>query len=203
MLMQLNYWAASWPLRLDCVCDLHFVDYLKEAATVGKMIFHFGTGEHHLVGRNNFAAGAPNEILAITASRGEHDAYIDFIIDNPVAARSYKVLFGDIYTLSPRSLPEFDLVTLFHLCEFYDERTAAYAELDDSSLLELFVGRLRPDGNLFFYKRSSHFSSCRALLQRMTEGGRLVHIGDYKSLLVYGLPRDRVGQPKRGRVSPS
>jgi len=184
--MRLNYWAASWPLRLDCVCDLHFVDYLNETAALHKTIFHFGTGEHHLVGKNNFEAGAPNEILAITASRGEHDAYVDFIIENPVAAKSYTVLFGDIYTLSPRLLPEFDLVTLFHLCEYYDERTAAYAELDDASLLALFLGRLRPDGNLFFYKRSSHFSRCRALLERMVEEGRLVHVGDYKSLVVYG-----------------
>ena len=121
--MKLNFYDNSWPLTLtNSPCDLHFVRWLEDKKIEGKLVFHFGTGEHHLIGKNNYERGGPNEIVAITASRGEHDAYVDFIIDNPAAANYYKVFFGDIYTLSPRMLPKFDVVTLFHLCEYYDER---------------------------------------------------------------------------------
>ena len=187
--MKLNYWQASWPLQSYCCpCDLHFIDYLNEAGVRDKVIFHFGSGEHHILGKTNLEAAVPNEILAITASRREHQTYIDFIIDNPLAAKTYKVLFGDIYTLTPRILPELDLVTLFHLCEFYDERTARYAELDDYSLVTLFVSKLNPGGKVLFYKGSSHFSRCREVVDTIAAEGRLVPVDDYKSLLVYGLP---------------
>ena len=121
-LVKLNYYDNSWPLTLtDYPCDLHFVQWLESKKIEGKVIFHFGTGEHHLVGKNNHDRGNPNEIMGIAASRKEHGAYIDFIVDNPGAANYYRVLFGDIYTLSPRMLPKFDIVTLFHLCEYYDK----------------------------------------------------------------------------------
>ena len=86
--MKLNYWQASWPLRSCCPCDLHFIDYLNEAGVRDKVIFHFGSGEHHVLGKTNLEAAVPNEILAITASRREHQTYIDFIIDNPLAAKT-------------------------------------------------------------------------------------------------------------------
>jgi hypothetical protein len=151
--MQLNYWKASWPLRVGiCPCDVHFAEYLQANEVKDKIIFHFGTGEHHLLGKTNFEAGGPNEILAITASQKEYDRYVELIINNPLAAKTYKVIFGDIYTLTPHIIPNFDLVTLFHLCEFYDEEMSAYAQLNDTSLLALFLSKLNSGGQIFIYK---------------------------------------------------
>ncbi|MGA9770412.1 MAG: hypothetical protein WBV94_15340 [Blastocatellia bacterium] len=128
----------------------------------------------------------PNEILGITASREEYDKYIEFIIDNPMAAKSYKVIFGDVYTLTPRIIPDFDLVTLFHLCEFYVEEETAYAELNDYSLLELFLLKLNTGGRIFFYKGSSHFAKSREIIESFVGKGRMFQIEEYKTLLVYG-----------------
>jgi hypothetical protein len=187
--MQLNYWKASWPLQADvCPCDIYFGEYLRANGVRGKVVFHFGTGEHHILGKMNFEAGAQNEILAITASREEHDKYVDFIIGNPLAAKTYKVMFGDIYTLTPRTIPNFDLVTLFHLCEFYDDGSYAYAELDDSSLLDLFLSKLNPGGRVFFYKKSSHFARCRVIIESFVNEAKMVQVDEYKTLLAYGCP---------------
>ena len=186
--MKLNHYDYAWPL-VDYSPDPDFAGYLASRNVKGKLIFHFGTGEHHLVGKDNHERGNPNEILAITASREEHDAYIDFIINNPVAANYYKVMFGDIYTLSPVVLPTFDIVTLFHLCEYYDVQcdyaddkpdaqrvhpNSAYSRLDDVTLLDLFLHKLSPGGKILFFKGSGGFVSKRepgALVTFTTSGG--------------------------------
>ena len=187
--MQLNYWEWSWPLMAEtCPCDVHFVEYLQAHRVNDKVIFHFGTGEHHILGKKNNGTGRTNEILAITASPVEYYKNIQIIIDNPSVARTYKVFFGDIYTLTPRIIPDFDLVTLFHLCEFYDEERSAYAQLDDASLLELFLSKLKPEGKIFFYKQSSHFDEAQAIIEDFVQEGKMTQVDEYKSLLVYGRP---------------
>ena len=185
---KLNYWKHSWPLRFrQCPCDVHFVEYLKENHITGHVIFHFGTGSHHIVGRANAEAAEPNEVLGITASRREYLAYIRYIIANPRSATHYKAVFGDIYTLTSGILPRFDLVTLFHLCEFYDPAKSLYAPLNDERLIDLFLGKLNPGGRLFFYKFSGkgNDKKTRAILNRAVAAGKLVPDGDYRSLLIY------------------
>ena len=185
--MESYYRDGSWPLVIEkCPCDVHFLEYLSANGVKDKLIFHFGTGEHHILGKTKLETGEPNEILAITASRHEYEKYIEFIVDNPSAARTYKVIFGDVYTLTPRMLPAFDLVTLFHLCEFYDEERSAYAQLDDSSLLDLFLSKLNPGGKIFFYQESSHFTRARAIIESFVAQGKLLLVDVYKTLLVYG-----------------
>jgi SAM-dependent methyltransferase len=183
--MQLNYWQDSWPLdRERCPCDIHFIEYLTKSGAASKSIFHFGSGEHHLLGRANVVAPKRNEILAITASKSEHAAYVDLIIGNPEIANYYKVLFGDIYTLSAALLPDFDFVTLFHLCEFYDSTRSAYAPLNDESLVQLFLSKLKPGGRILFYRRSFAFAQAGSIIQDYVSSGRLVEEEDYRSLLI-------------------
>ena len=184
--IQLSYWKHSWPLRPDvCPCDLDFCDFVDEHHVRGDVIFHFGTGEHHIVGRRNIALEVPNHILAITASRPEYTAYIDFIIANPLAANYYKVVFADIYTLSARILPQCGLVTLFHLCEFFRAQHSAYAPLDDRRLLDLFISRLRPGGRVLFYRGSLAADRMMIIVDEFVNAGKLVYEKDYKTLLVY------------------
>lgn len=188
-ILRLNYWKKSWPLNpAICPCDVHFLEYLEEKNFKGRTIFHFGSGEHHIIGKKNFETGSPNEVLAITASRQEYEKYIDLIIDHPVVANYYKVMFADIYTLNARLLPCFDLVTLFHLCEFYDEKKSAYALLDDSSLLALFLSRLSAQGQILFYKGSDGFGRAQTIIERFVSENKIVRAGEYKTLLVYEKP---------------
>jgi hypothetical protein len=168
-----------------CPCDVHLVEYIQANKLRDKDNFHFGTGEHHLLGKSNVESGGPNEILAITASRKEYDMYVDLIINNPFAAKTYKVIFGDVYTLTPRIIPNFDLVTLFHLCEFYDEQMSAYAQLDDTSLLALFLSKLNSGGKIFIYKESSHYRKSRTIVENFVNQGKMFQVDEYKSLLAY------------------
>jgi hypothetical protein len=183
---KLHYWRSSWPLREDlCPCDIHFVDYLRARNVGAKSIFHFGTGEHHLVGKENARFETPNDILGITASRKEHTKYLNFIIHNPAAANAYKVLFADIYTLSPGLLPEFDFITLFHLGEYYHKTRSAYARLDDTSLAEMLVEKLRPGGKLLFYTGSDGFPKTREIINRLIRQRKIARAETFQSLLIY------------------
>ncbi len=196
---QLNFYPEAWPLLADvCPCDSDLVAYLLENNTGGANIFHFGTGEHHLLGRENLKLPVPNEILAITASPEEHDRYVDFIIENPHAARYYKVLFADIYTLTPRLLPSFDIVTLFHICEFYNESNAKYASLDDTSLLDLFIRKVNPGGKVVFYSGSLGFDRAAAVIESSVAAGQLRQAEEFKSLHIYSV----IKRPVSRRAAP-
>jgi hypothetical protein len=186
--VRLNYWKESWPLsEADCPCDLHFLEYLAGKGLTRKTIFHFGSGEHHVLGVRN--AKRPeeerHEILAVTASPQEHAAYVELVTGRADIAVHYKVMFADIYTLAPRLLPSFDLVTLFHLCEFYDPVRSRYAPLDDASLLRMFIGKLSRGGRVAFYTGSSHFHLARPIIDRAVRRGWLAPADRHKTLEFY------------------
>jgi len=177
---------SSWTLQPDsCPCDIQFVEYLKQANIQGKNIFHFGTGAHHFVGLQNQNFDRPNEILGITASAPEHQAYIQFVLNNTALAKYYKVLFADIYTLTASTLPTLDIATLFHLCEFYLPENADFLHQNDESLLQLFLDKLNPDGKLFFYSGSQRWQLAKPIIQAFEAAGKIQQIDDYESLLIY------------------
>ena len=90
-----------------------------------------------------------------------------------------------IYTLTPRTLPSFDLITLFHLCEYYDGGSFRYTKLGDAGLVDLFLNKLSPSGRVLFYKGSSHFAECRRIIDNFVEQARMAQVDEYKSLLAY------------------
>lgn len=187
--VKLNFWRHSWPLKPDiCPCDVDFCDFIEEKGIRDKVIFHFGTGEHHVVARRNIDLQPPNQVVAVTASEGEYSAYVKYIIDNPHAGNYYKVLFLDIYTLSERILPQFDVVSLFHLCEFFNEQSPRYAPLDDRGLIDLFISRLHPHGRILFYRGSMAAEKMLPIVNEYADAGKLVFAEAYKTLLVYRLP---------------
>lgn len=178
-------WDRSWPLDAEgCPCDVHFLEYLRREGITGKTIFHFGTGEHHTVGRSCSEPALANEVLGLTFSKREHEAYIELVIREPRIGRFYKVLFADVYTLTPRILPRFDLVTLFHHGEFLAERRDE-APLDDQSLIDLFVGRLEPGGKMLFYQGSHGFKRTAPIVEALVAQDRIIQVDEYRSLLVY------------------
>jgi hypothetical protein len=180
----------SWALRPEvCPCDLHFLDYLRKYRIAGKTIFHFGTGEHHVLGRSN-EVDAPNDLLATTVSRKEYERYIDMVSSDPRLARHYKVLFADIYTLTPNVLPRFDLVTLFHLHEFWSEDRRKLVAIDDDGVIRLFLDKLKPGGRMFFYRGSRGFEATRRSLEAFARKGLIRRREEFQSLSIYGRARD-------------
>jgi hypothetical protein len=184
--MRLNHRKDPWPLDVqECPCDVHFLEYLERHGVGGKVIFHFGTGAHHAVGTTCARAEPPNEVLGVTATVEEYQRYMEIIIAEPAIAKFYKALFIDVYTLTPRILPSFDLITLFHLGEFHHPERSAYAPLDDAGLLALALAKLNPDGRLFFYRGSAGFKRAEPLIAGAAARGEIAQVDAYESLLIY------------------
>jgi hypothetical protein len=60
------------------------------------------------------------------------------------------LVFGDIYNLNRRLLPVFDVVTLFHICEFRSDTTDAYGTMTPLDLVKLLTDYTRPGVQLLF-----------------------------------------------------
>jgi hypothetical protein len=57
-------------------------------------------------------------LSGVTVSPNEIKRYVKLVVRNPILGQNYRVPFADVHDLQAASLPNFDLVTLFHLCEF-------------------------------------------------------------------------------------
>src|SRR5262245_57493809 len=111
-MLKTNHWE-QWGLHADiCPCDVHFNEWAETNRIANKTIYHFGTGTHHIIGRTQAELGEGNVVFAITASKGEYDAYVSLAIADARVAKSYLVYFGDIYLTNLRLLPDFDVVNL-------------------------------------------------------------------------------------------
>jgi len=189
MTKELNFWNHTWPLLAEhCPCDVHFLEYLHNEGLGNQVIFHFGTGEHHIIGKQ--CATFPdiklrNEVLGITASYEEYAAYINLVVSDAAIANYYKVIFADIYTLTERLLPQFDLVTLFHLCEFYDAEICEYARLDDTSLVQLFLNHLKLGGLIFFYTGSMAFDRAKKIIKKFEQNKKIEFVGEHGEIVIY------------------
>jgi len=182
----MHFWNASWDLQVDvCPCDVHFVEFLADQQVRDASIFHFGTGTHHVVGIAAGEGGARNVVLGITASPGEYESYVKLAIDRPAVTRGYKAFFGDIYLLEPRLLPSFDLVTLFHLCEFRTEQNDAYGGLTDRDMALLLIDKLPVGGRVLFYKGSMAFDRAKPVIAELERLRPLRRLEDFKTLQVY------------------
>lgn len=160
----LDLWKDPWPLDVaQCPCDVHFTDWVRDCRLRNASIFHFGTGDHHHVGKTLALDGSGSAVLGITATRPEYKSYMDLVVAQPAVGRRYKVLFSDIYQLEPRLLPEFDIVNLFHLCEFWSETNAPFATLDDAGVLRAMAAKVKRGGRLMFYTGSFAYGRAEML----------------------------------------
>jgi hypothetical protein len=187
-MLQMNYWTDKWDLHEDvCPCDVHFNDWVTDSGQRNKTIFHFGTGTHHVVGRTQATNGLNNAVIAITASIEEYEAYIKLVSTDSAVAKSYIAYFGDIYLTNPRLLPDFDIVTMVHLCEFFFPNTASpeYGGMTDRGVLDLFTDKARPGGHLVFYQNSMGAEKTRAILPEWEKEKPVQKVGEFKTLLIY------------------
>ena len=106
------------------------------------------------------------------------------MIRDPALAVHYKVLFGDIYGLSAALLPAFDLVSMFHLCEFADTASSG-RRLDDAGVVRLFCEQLTPGGRLLLYRGSFGYPRAAPLIDAAVAKGWLSFVEEYQSLVIY------------------
>jgi hypothetical protein len=183
---KMHFWDAVWDLRIaECPCDVHFLDWLEKNRIHNSAIFHFGSGSHHIVGIKCAESNAGNHVLAITAAPKEYDAFVELAIDRPEVERIYKCFFGDIYQLDAKLLPVFDVVTLFHLCEFRNERNDAYGALTDREVLDLLTAQTRRGGYILFYTKSFAFDTAEKIIKVWEKEAGVEKIGMHELLLVY------------------
>lgn len=182
----LQIWDVNWYLDVEqCPCDAHFVEWLEANGVKGKTIFHFGTGGHHHIGLANLAKGCPNDILGITASPQEFDAFVKLAIDHAELSRHYQVLFGDIYLLNPKLLPRIDIATLFHLCEFRGDSQDAYGGLTDAQVLDTTLETMPKGGLVSIFTGSFAGDKATEIAMAAVSAGKLERLADYKSLQFY------------------
>lgn len=182
---RMRFVTYSWPFMPDvCPCDLHFSDYLRDRNVRGRAVFHLGPGGHHLVGLRNQQDGLQNQVLAITASPAEHNAYVRRVIRDPALGASYRVLFGDIYNLTVSSLPAFDVVSLFHLGE-PETLNAPDHRLDERGVVDLFISKLNVGGRVVFHELSAGRPRTWPAVELAAAEGRIAFEERYQSLAVY------------------
>jgi len=187
-MLKMNYWTDKWDLHEDiCPCDVHFNDWVEDRKLRGNSIYHFGTGTHHVIGIRQAENGSGNVVFAITASIEEYEAYLRLVTDKSAVSKNYLAYFGDIYLTNPKLLPEFDVVTLFHLCEFFFPNTASkeYGGMTDRAVLDLLTDKTRPDGHILFYTRSIAFEKAKAIIAEWEKAKPVERVGEFKTLLVY------------------
>lgn len=182
---KLNFWNSTWPLdEAQCPCDLHFLGYLEERNASASTIFHFGTGNHHIVGLRLAQSGRDYAVLGITASPQEYEDYVKLLIDNPELGRTYKAWFGDIYQLDARLLPRFDFVTLFHVGEFRTAENDRYGALTDLEMTLLLADQVKPGGEILFYTGSYAYDVAERVEEALLKQRPFERKGRFKSLQI-------------------
>src|SRR5215470_7696503 len=180
-MQKMNYWGEKWDLDVEmCPCDVQINEWVETNKLSGKTIFHFGTGTHHIVGQRQAELG--NFVLAITASKEEYEAYVALVTENARIAKSYIAYFGDIYLTNPRLLPDFDVVTMVHLCEFFFPNTASaeYGGYTDAQVLDLFTRKTRAGGHLLFYMGSIKFEKAKPIIAAWERTQPVTRVGEFK-----------------------
>ncbi len=164
------------PINTGCPCDNEFVEYCKKFPEV-RSVFHFGTGIHHIVGRELIRLGW--YVLGVTASRTEHAAYTDLVNGDPDSSKhsNYLCLYADLYTLPTELLPRFDYITMFHLCEY------SQSIEDDRLLIDRIEPLLNPNGTLFTWRGSKEHGQAKKLINRSVFS--TYQYRRYKSLELY------------------
>ncbi len=149
-----------------CPADQDFIELLAQL-NLGLKVFHMGPGAHHKVGIHLCDL---HHVLSITHCPDEMVAYIELIKALPEISSSYQCIFGDVHLLNSYLLPQFDVVSLFHLKEL---PSVGYQCMSDKEVIDFFW-----PADIVLYRGSFAFYEIEQLM-----AGR-IYI-DYKSLRYY------------------
>jgi hypothetical protein len=166
-------------------CDSQLIEWLDRERITDASIYHFGTGGHHHVGIECAKPERRSSVYGITLSPQEYQAYVQLVTERPEVLRYYNVVFANIYLLNPKLVPTFDVVTLFHLCEFRSSHTDSYGGLTDLAVANLLTDKARPGGHILFYTGSFAFEKAKPVIAQWEKERPVERVGEYKTLLVY------------------
>ena len=192
-MLKMNYWTDSWNLHETSAPATSIATTGSSSKKLkNKLIYHFGTGLHHVLGIKQATNKSGNTVFAITASKEEYDSYVDLATTKAQISKSYLTYFGDIYLSNPKLLPDFDVVTMFHLCEFFFPNTAskAYGGMDDAKLLDMFTAKTKPGGYILFYTKSMAFHKAEPIIAKWEKKGKVKR--DRRVQDAAGVPEEEV-----------
>jgi hypothetical protein len=78
-----------------------------------------------------------------------------------------------------------DVISLFHLGEFYMPEEAPFLHHNEESLLGMFLSKLNPNGKILFYTKSIGWGHAQPIIESFVKQGKMHKIEEYKNLLVY------------------
>lgn len=183
---RMNIWDAYWGLEVEqCPCDIHFVEWLEAQGIKDQRIYHFGTGGHHYVGIRCAEPALNCTVLGITAAPKEYASFIELLTEKPTLSKTYSAYFGDIYTSNARLLPRFDVVTLFHSCEFRQEANDAYGALTDLEVMQLFTDQTEVGGHILFYTGSFAYEPAAKVIESWRTSRAVEEVDAFKTLRVF------------------
>ena len=182
----LLYWNDAWELdETLCACDIHFIEWLRRKDIRNSSIFHMGTGAHHTVGIEVSNDEKNNMLTAVTACPEEYVRYMNYCIDHPKLAWSYKPIFTDIYCLDERQIPPLDVASLFHIGEFSNEIRGEGPGLTDLQVLEIVFSKIKPGGFLLLYANSIGFPKIQEQIEQWSKDRKIYRESDHFSIVVY------------------
>ena len=185
---KVRFAGDKWDLDVDvCPCDVYFNEWVAANKIANQTIYHFGTGNHHIVGFTQAQNGSGNRVFAITAAPEEYATYITEASDNPLVAKNYLCYFGNVYRTNDHLLPQFDVANLFHLSEFYwpERATPEHGGIDDVQLLDMITRHTRPGGHILFYTKSKDWELAEPIIAAWEKTGVAQRQPDFRLLRVY------------------
>lgn len=171
--MKPQYDPEGWPWQPNlCPADQQLIEYLNDRNSEGKILFHMGTGLHHMVGIEATRLKMP--CIGLTVSSEEYAVSAHYV------SPFYQVMFGDINKLDPRLLPTLDYATLFH----FGEMAGYFGEIDEDVLLGI-IFRLKIYGKIIFYTGSSAWDRVLPVLTKFVDREKIILIEAHKDLWIY------------------
>lgn len=166
----------------EITLDKHLIAWLDKCNITSKVIFHFGTGNHHALARSNRAREASrlNVVIAITASPQEFGAFQELAATDLDLLNEYLAIYGDIYRLNAAALPVLDIVSLPHLCEYSKDRKK------DRKLLEALLSRTHADSVFILNAKSNHWNEAEAEMGSFSKQHGFQLLQTFQYLRVYG-----------------
>ena len=165
----------------------HFNEWIAKNKIKNKLIYHFGTGTHHVIGIKQATNKSGNAVFAITASKEEYEAYIELSTDEGAGVESLCRLFRRHLSDQPEAPA--GLRRRHHVPSVRvllpNTASKAYGGMTDEKLLDLFTAKTKKSGHILFYMGSMAWNKALPIVQKWEKRAPVKRVGEFKTLLVF------------------
>jgi hypothetical protein len=78
---------------------------------------------------------------------------------------------------------------MFHLGEFWSEKTASYGGVTDEEVLRRVIRQMKKNGRIVFYEGSDGWSRTKPIVAKLAKEGLFTKTGTHRKLTVYTVSR--------------